>query len=58
MSQEDEYYVAQYAVGMYAVMTKGSLRPVKMFKTQGEAEQRVQEMTLDSAASLPQEDQR
>ncbi len=45
MSQQDQYYVAQYAVGMYAVMPKGSLRPVKMFKTQGEAERRVHELT-------------
>jgi hypothetical protein len=49
MSQEVDYYVAQYAVGMYAVLPRGSLRPLKMFKTQAEAEQRVQELISDLA---------
>lgn len=51
MSQENAYYVAKYAAGIYAVMPMGSLRPVKVFKTQKEAEQRVQELVANCASA-------
>jgi hypothetical protein len=50
MSQKDEYYVAQDALGMYAVMRKGSFRPMKLFKTKSAAEQRLHELMTQMQA--------